>query len=154
MHRTYKITNNADDKVYFGSTKLSLEERMCCHNSEARNGNPKCLSTHMRAIGIENFIISLIQDEIPSKLDARKAEQELIDSHPLPDQLLNRTRAYSWNHYYTKDRAKLLAKKKRYYQKKKLDSEYVEREKERNKLRMREKRAFLRQARELMSIQI
>ena len=154
MYRTYKITNTVDDKIYYGSTKLTLSDRMVCHNSEARNGNSKMLSNHIRLVGLPTFSIHLIQDGYPNKLEARKAEQQLIDSHPIRTQLLNSMRAYSWNHYYTRDRAKLLSKKKRYYDKKMLDPVFIQNEKERNKIRMREKRAFSREALQLMSIQI
>lgn len=108
----------------------------------------------MRMIGLDKFNITIIQDFIPNKLEARKSEQQLIDNAPNRELLLNATRAYTSNTYYTRDRAKLLAKKKRHYDKKIQDNVWCEKEKERNKIRMREKRAFLRESQILMLIDI
>lgn len=154
MHRTYKIVNSVDSMVYYGSTKLSLAERMGCHCYEARKGNPKRLSEHMRLIGIDQFSIVLVQDGYSSKLEARQGEQACIDAHENKDELLNAMLAYSWNPYCTRDREKLLAKKKRYYDKKMQEPEYVAHHRERNRLRMQKKRAILREVRAIMSIQI
>lgn len=152
MYRTYKISNSEDNRIYYGSTKLDLQKRMECHRAEARKGNPKLLSEAMRALGIDKFHIEPIDEAIPDKLHARMAEQKLIDEAD-PDQLLNAQRAYTWNPYYTCDRAKLLAKKKRYYYKKLDDQEWVDRQRERGKIKMQKKRAFEREVNTLMMIE-
>lgn len=146
MYSTYKITNTVDNMVYYGSTKQPLTgghySRMTGHFSDARNGNPKKISEHIRKLGDDKFNIELIQSGYETVLDARKAEQALLDAHEDKSTLLNATRAYSFNQYYTRDQVKLKAKKKRYYDKKRLDPEWVEKQRLKERQRMANKRAI------------
>lgn len=61
MHKLYKITNTMNEKLYIGITKLSLSERWAKHIRQAND--PKYpLHRAMRKYGIENFSISLIEE--------------------------------------------------------------------------------------------
>lgn len=135
-YKIYRIVNNIDDKIYIGSTRQTLRKRMEGHRSEVQKNNQKVLSQHMKGNGIENFNIELIKEMYCSSRTARLHEQIEIWKYD-KDKLLNDIIAYSHSHYYTKNRDKLLTKKKRYYGRKKLDLEWVERERERGRLRQR-----------------
>lgn len=140
IYRIYKISNNHDEKVYIGSTRLILRKRMECHRSEAKKGNNKKLSSHMRENGINNFKIELIKEmTVSSKKEARKEEQIEIEKIE-KENLLNILRAYSFNTEKTRDQEKRKKSRRDYYHRKKLDPEWLEKEKNRNKLRMRLKR--------------
>ena len=59
--KIYKITNDVDDRKYYGSTVQSLSARMVRHRIEARCGSNRILYNHMREVGIEHFKIYLVK---------------------------------------------------------------------------------------------
>lgn len=143
--RIYKIINDIDDWFYIGSTRLRLSDRMSVHRDCARKGSNKLLSIHMRGIGIEHFKIVLIRElMVNSRKEMRIEEQKEINNCGSDPLLLNTVRAYSHNHDKTRDPIKKRANRKAYYHRKKLDPEWMENERIRNRERMRIKRALLR----------
>lgn len=136
----YKLTNNRDDMIYIGSTRLILRVRMECHRSEAKKGNKKPLSEHMRTVGSSNFKIELIKEiTVSSSKEAHVEEQKEIEKYP-EEKILNVLQSYSSHNDKRLNIEKRRASRRAYYYRKKQDSVWLEKEKLRNKLRMRIKR--------------
>lgn len=144
IYKIYKITNSIDDKIYIGSTRQTLRKRMEGHKSEVRKNNKKTLSQYMKGNGIENFNIELIKEiQVPTAKLAKIQEQVELWSIPLK-QRLNDIRAHIPNKYY---RGNIEAKRKNrrdYYHRKKQDPEWLEKERIRNREKMRIKRHLAR----------
>ena len=75
--KIYKIVNIVDNEIYVGSTVEKLCKRMTNHRCSARN-TPKCkIHKHMANIGVENFIIVLIESHpCKTKEELIKKERE------------------------------------------------------------------------------
>ena len=96
--------------------------------------------------------MELLEDNIPNKLDRRMKEQEYINQVPI-EKRLNFLDAFVRDHECKRsinqpecDMQKVEMKRKNrrdHYERKKQDEEWLLKEKERNKLRVREKRANL-----------
>jgi len=144
IYKLYKITNSVNDQIYVGSTRLNpLRKRMDCHRAEARKNNSKKLSQFMREIGIEKFNIELIREiYVPNSKIARIQEQIEIWKIPV-EQRLNTIRASIPNLNY-RNNEKKRANRRAYYHRKKNDPEWLERERARNRERMRRKRQLAR----------
>lgn len=141
LYNLYKITNDVDQMEYAGSTRQNIRQRFNGHCRDARGGSLKKIATHIREVGPEHFQIELIREVlVESRLEARKLEQEEIEKIP-PEFRLNMLSAYSYNHEKTRNQDKKRAVRRAYYHRQKRDPVWHEREKERNKLRMREKRS-------------
>lgn len=145
IFKIYKITNSINDKVYIGSTRQNpLRKRMDGHRSEARKNNPKVLSQFMRDVGIENFNIELIREiQVPNSKIAKIQEQIELWKIPV-EQRLNCIRANIPNINYRGNIENKRANRRAYYNRKKNDPEWMERERVRNKERMRKKRQLAR----------
>ena len=77
--RVYKIENTIDDKLYVGSTVDTLSRRMVGHRAAIKKGKEFPLYIHMRANGVENFnIILLEQMENINKENLRAREDHWI----------------------------------------------------------------------------
>jgi len=59
--KIYKIVNTENDKVYIGSTIMTLAQRIAQHRYDAKTNRSK-LYKAMRWHGVENFKIKLIKD--------------------------------------------------------------------------------------------
>lgn len=141
--RIYKITNSQDDKIYIGSTILRLNRRWHVHKRYYKLGDKRKLYEHMRLIGINNFSINLIREIIVTcKKELRQEEQKEIDLLS-KDKLLNSTRAYSYNVNQTRNQEIKRKNRRDFYNRHKQDLIWLEKERERNKLRMRIKRQKL-----------
>jgi hypothetical protein len=86
--KVYKLTNSVDDKWYLGSTKDRLAKRIGGHRSAVRAGKTSNIYNHMRTTGIENWVITLIeQRSVPDKehqlMFERAKLDELKDEHCL-----------------------------------------------------------------------
>ncbi len=142
IYKIYKITNSIDDKIYIGSTRQTLRKRMEGHRSEVRKNNPKTLSQHMKGNGIENFNIELIKEiQVPTAKLAKIQEQVELWNIPI-EQRLNDIRAHIPNHNYCNDRKR--KNRRDFYHRKKQDPEWAEKERIRNRDRMRIKRQLAR----------
>jgi group I intron endonuclease len=140
-YKIYKITNSMDSKIYIGSTRIGLGNRMSVHRNDARRGCKKPLSIHMIKNGISNFKIVLIEDcTVSSKKEARKLEQLEIDKHD-KSILLNTIRAYSANHDQTRNITKKRKNRRDFYDRKKKDPVWLKKERDRNRIRMQLKRS-------------
>lgn len=152
----YKITNTVDNKVYIGGTKMSLPRRLANHKSDARGGNQKMLSVHMREVGLKNFTISMIsQHDNITKDELRKLEQAEIDkmiANHGPTSLLNVLAAYQsdsgdrveyYKRYETemRDEDQKRLNRRVAYRKMMNDPVRAEKERSRNRDRMRIKRS-------------
>ena len=147
IYNIYKITNTIDDKVYIGSTRLNpLRRRMDVHRTDARRNNPKALSQHMITIGIENFNIILIkQIQVTSSKVAKIQEQ--VELWKIPNDLrLNTIRAHIPNRHYRSNIEAKRASRRAYYHRKKEDPIWMEKERVKNKCKMRIKRAIAKNA--------
>ena len=80
------------------------------------------------------------------KFQARLFENSCIISNP-KEICLNHMCAYSYNYSKTRDNEKKKRSRRDYYNRKKLDPIWMENERNRNKIRMRNKRAKLKQLR-------
>jgi len=144
IYKIYKITNSVNDKVYVGSTRNTLRKRMDGHRTDARKNKPKRLSQFMREIGIENFNIELIKEiQVPNSKLARIQEQ--IELWKIPtEQRLNSIRAHIPNINIPTNIERKRANRRAFYHKNKHDPEWLERERVRNRERMRRKRQLAR----------
>ena len=138
IYNIYKIVNSEDDKIYIGSTRMKLNLRFSCHKT---NKDCKKLKDHFNQIGLKKFKIELLQTvTVCSKKEARIYEQKYIDKID-KCLLLNKIHAYSDNYDKTRDNEKKKKSRRDYYHRKKLDPIWLEKERKRNRERMREKRA-------------
>ena len=136
IYKIYKISNTVDSKVYIGSTRGLLRKRWGQHKKDARDGRGFSLHAHIRAIGVENFNFELIKEiVVPNAKTARIQEQIEIWKY---DNVLNDSRAHISTHNYCNDKKR--ASRKAFYHRKKADPVWLEKEKERNRERMRIKR--------------
>lgn len=78
MCKIYKIVNDINDKVYVGSTCLSLEKRFETHKNIMNNKTVRnrALYQEMRQLGSKHFHIELIEEVCPcnSKSELRSRE--------------------------------------------------------------------------------
>ena len=58
--KIYKIINSIDNKLYIGSTTLTLRARLQCHRSLAKTRNPRVYA-HLNEIGWNNVDIELLE---------------------------------------------------------------------------------------------
>lgn len=145
IYKLYKITNSVNDKIYVGSTRQKeLRKRMDGHRSDARRNNSKKLSQFMREIGIDKFNIELIREiYVPNSKIAHIQEQIELWKIPI-EQRLNTIRANIPNLHYRSNIEKRRASRRAHYHRKKNDPEWLERERVRNRERMRKKRQLAR----------
>lgn len=136
----YRVINDIDDMIYTGSTRQKLSRRMDGHKQDAKEGT-KPIATHIREIGPEHFTIKLIkQITVSSHKEARVVEQEEIEK--VPTHLsLNVLRAYSFDREKTRDMTIRRASRRDFYHRHMQDPEWRNKERERNRERMRKKRA-------------
>ena len=153
QHNVYKIYD--DQKIYIGSTKGSIARRKASHHEDFKNLNKTApLFIYWRSVGWDNMKMESIDGDILTKLERRIKEQEYINEVP-KEKSLNHLSAYVRNHECKRsinepecDMPKVEMKRKNrrdYYSKKKEDEEWMKKERERNKIRMREKRTHLKQ---------
>lgn len=88
MGLIYKITNNKNNKIYVGQTSTSLDNRWKRHLKIALDINNKIYSDDgmiiyraMRKYGVENFSISVIEDDIKTKKELNERESYWIDKY-------------------------------------------------------------------------
>ena len=142
-YNIYVLSNDVDDMIYVGSTRNSIVKRFTQHRHN-RDGRPLC--KHFDNIGRDHFKITLIRTAVvETRKEARAIENEELEKFPKA-RWLNAMLAYSENHNKTRDNEKKKKNRMDFYYRHKLDPEWLEKERERNRLRMREKRAHLKQA--------
>ena len=89
--KIYKLVNSVDDKIYVGSTCLSLSKRFYEHKKQARH-KPLPAHIHLNTIGWDNVRIILIENVIAETKDQLlQREQHYID---LLNPSLNKLSAY------------------------------------------------------------
>ena len=139
-YNLYKITNSENDNVYIGSTRRTIAIRMQQHRRAYRDGIEWKVYNHMREIGAEKFQIEHIRTiTVSSSKLAHLQEQIEIWQIPI-EKRLNTIRAHIPNkHYRTNIEAKR-QNRRDFYDRKKLDPEWMEKERIRNKERMKIKR--------------
>tara|TARA_R110000772_G_scaffold157881_1_gene269138 strand:- start:182 stop:703 length:522 start_codon:yes stop_codon:yes gene_type:complete len=143
IYRIYKITNSIDDKIYIGSTHLKLKKRMDGHRKEARKDNKKTFSQHMKNTGIQHFNIELIKEiQVATSNLAKIQEQVELWAIPI-EKRLNSIRAHIPYKHYRGDIEGKRQNRMDYYYRQKQKPEWVEKERQRNKKRMRIKRQLI-----------
>lgn len=148
IYNIYKISNNVDDKIYIGSTRLSLAQRHAMHRYYC-DKKTFPLYKHMNSLGKDNFKIESIKTvTVGSRNEARQIEQLCIEQQE-QSILLNATRAFSENHNKTRDNEKKKQNRRDFYQRHKEDPEWVAKERERNRLRMQKKREMLKTSKDM-----
>ena len=85
----YKLSNQMNDKLYIGSTKLPLSYRLMQHKCSCKEGKSR-LYQAMREIGPENFNIELLVE----CEELRKQEQLLIMGFQTIEKGYNQINAY------------------------------------------------------------
>lgn len=78
MYKIYKIVNSLNENVYIGQTRLSVEERFRHHIIKSKLYKERPLYKAMNELGVHNFSIQLIVDNIKTKEDANKLERFYI----------------------------------------------------------------------------
>lgn len=143
--RIYKIINTEDDKIYIGSTKSSLSQRMSEHRRHCKRKKKLNLHIHMNSIGIKNFHIETLEEkEVESRTQQLMLESiyikklnpelnKLLPYVPIEEQKINK-KVYN-KKYKTDNKEDICDYNKDYYEKNK------EREQKRKKIYMREKRS-------------
>jgi hypothetical protein len=143
IYRIYKITNSIDDKIYIGSTHQILRKRMEGHRRDARYDNKKTISQHMKNTGIQYFNIELIKEiQVATSNLAKIQEQVELWAIPI-EKRLNSNRAHIPNIYYRGNIEVKRKNRKNYYYRQMKKPEWVEKERQRNKIRMRIKRQLI-----------
>ena len=64
MYSIYKITNNKNNHIYVGQTKLSIEQRFKNHLKNAKKGINRYLYNAMNYYGYENFVIEILEEDV------------------------------------------------------------------------------------------
>ena len=102
-YTVYKVYNDIDSMVYYGSTTLDVQLRLCLHKQAVMLSNKTSnLYTHYRSIGANNMrIIPII--EIESKAHMYIIENTLIEM-VCKSGLLNQRKAHVENKYYNGSR--------------------------------------------------
>lgn len=72
--KIYIIRNTVNDKVYVGSTTLSLEKRLCKHKDNRHHANMR-IGAEMIRIGIDKFFIELIKNHPCNSKQELNAEE-------------------------------------------------------------------------------
>lgn len=74
--KIYKIINEINNIIYYGSTTMRLCQRMARHRECCRKGKTAKLYNDMRDLGIDNFKIVLVE-KCPSKDKEELLKKEL-----------------------------------------------------------------------------
>ena len=75
----YKIVNKVNNKVYIGITESTLEKRYDEHLSKYRNGDTRHLYQAMRKYGLDNFEVSVVEDNISSYKELLDKERSYVE---------------------------------------------------------------------------
>ena len=163
--RIYKIVNNVNDKVYYGSTIQPLHKRMNQH----RDKHNLCMSKKI-GIDLKECKIILVENiNCNSKEELEKRERWYIENNECVNKnipgrkkkeyyeknkevIIKKIKKYSEKNkekiaenskkYYEKNKEKLAEKKKKYYEKNKAKkTENVNKYYEKNKAKIAKKRA-------------
>jgi hypothetical protein len=138
--RVYRVVNSEDEMVYIGSTKQLLPKRWESHKTACRVGINYKVYQHMRTVGVDKFRIELIcEQEFATRKEQRQVEQEEIQKIPV-DRRLNVLAALAVHPDRRLDLSKKKASRMAYYYRRKADPTWIEKERERNRLRMAKKR--------------
>ena len=91
--KIYKFTNSVDNKIYIGSTCLSLAKRKYIHKRDASRQPNRLVYQHLNSIGWENVQIILIETcYVNNNDELRQREQHYID---ILKPSLNKNAAYT-----------------------------------------------------------
>lgn len=81
--KIYKVTNLINNKIYIGQTTKTIDERLKQHISKAYQGKENNhFHSAIRKYGKENFIIELLEDNVPIESIIEKEEEyiKIFDS--------------------------------------------------------------------------
>lgn len=88
--RIYKIVNDVDNRIYIGSTKNTLRDRMYSHRSASRQNTESKIYRFMREVGEDHFKILLIEErEFKSRDEMVSLEDEYIKKYNTINEGLN-----------------------------------------------------------------
>ena len=135
---------------YIGSSSMSLARRKAEHHEAFKDEHIQWkLYKYWRSVSWENMRFEILQDEIGDKVEKRNVEQWFINQI-VSHKLLNTIKAHCPSYEASRsinspegEIKKIEAKRKNrrdHYSRKKNDEEWMNKERERNKLKMREKR--------------
>lgn len=127
--KIYKIVNDVDDKVYYGSTCQPLYKRLYDHKNHCKDENKKSLIyTHYRNIGSDNMKIILVEEyKCNNKMELEKKEREYIEQYKGENSLNKNIPTRSIKEWYEQNKDNM----KEYYEKNKDNiKEYYEKNKE------------------------
>ena len=144
----YKITDGI--KTYVGSTTRTLPARKSQHHVYFKDGTTQWkLYAYWREVGWDNMKFSIVKTGINDKVELKQIEQETIKSIP-KEECLNTIKAFCPDYEATRsvnseagEIEKIEMKRKTrmdYYYRKKEDPNWVEKERERNRIRMKQTR--------------
>ena len=119
IYKIYPICDHDEGDVYFGSTTQTLSKRMVVHRCHFNKGNFKQNSSCklFEKYGLENCKIELIQNSpCNNKEELEKIEGDFIRNNKCINKImLGRTKDEYMVEYHSKNRDKILEKKKQYH---------------------------------------
>ena len=135
---------------YIGSSSLSLARRKAAHHDAFKDDHIQWkLYKYWRSVGWENMRFEVLQDEIGNNDEKRKAEQWFINQI-IRHKLLNQIKADCPNYEATRSinspqgeikKIEMKRKNRRdYHARKKNDEEWVNKQREIHRIKMKEKR--------------
>ena len=148
--KIYKLVSDECDKVYYGSTSMTLMARLWVHKSKfdewKNNGGSRCaICKYFDEYGFDNFRIELVEDyPCDNEEQLRTKEQEYIDSN----ECVNERRAYRspeverlYNIKYREEHKEQMVKyqQEHYQANKEKKLEYLKKNREHINERLREK---------------
>lgn len=117
VYKIYKITDNTNDNVYFGSTKKSLAERRAKHKYHYKKyleGKFKYITSFI-IIKNDDYIFEIVE-EVKNKEDLKIRERYYIDNNKCVNKNIpSRSLKESKKNYYDNNKEKILKQKKEYY---------------------------------------
>ena len=112
--KIYKLINNADDKIYIGSTISTLTKRKSSHKKKAEQKINRRVYKHLNEIGWENVDIVLVENySCNSKDELYACERKWIDELKPALNIAMPTRT---KQQYREDNKEKIAEKKRQYE--------------------------------------
>ncbi len=146
----YIIRNHVDDRVYIGSTIMTLARRMSNHRFEARRNKPFKIYQAFNNLGVENFYIEKLEEFPCSDLQALVSREghyiRLYDSvnNGLNGKIAGRTENEWTRERYASDpeyREKRRESSRNFREKQANDADFREKCRDKNEKYMAHKRA-------------
>lgn len=112
--KIYKLVSNSDDKIYVGSTCMSLAKRKADHKTNSKKMSERHVYKHFNEIKWNNVDIILIEQfKCENKMELERRERYWIET--LKPELNKNIPTRTDREYYEDNRDAILENKKAYY---------------------------------------